>query len=166
MKNLLALIICGIASSSAAAATDSHISAAKALVEAAQAERMIDTIQSQLDTMFQGMGKEEGLNEMQQEILENYKNQMMNLAKEATSWEKMEPFMVGVYVKHFTEDELNSLVDFYRSPIGQQYLKKMPDVLAESSTYMQQAMQELMPRLTVMQRQLVQELQNADQGEQ
>lgn len=39
--------------------------------------------------------------------------------------------LVAVYDKHFTEDEIRGLLQFYGSPLGQKYAEEMPKVLAE-----------------------------------
>ena len=41
--------------------------------------------------------------------------------------------LVAVYDKHFTEDEIKGLLQFYGSPLGQKYAEEMPKVSAESN---------------------------------
>src|SRR5258708_1470880 len=41
--------------------------------------------------------------------------------------------LVTVYDKHFTEDEIKGLLQFYGSPLGQKYAEEMPKVSAEAS---------------------------------
>lgn len=40
--------------------------------------------------------------------------------------------LVPIYKKHFTETEIDGLLKFYQSEIGQSFLKKMPNVMKES----------------------------------
>jgi len=40
--------------------------------------------------------------------------------------------MVPVYQKHFTKGDIDALVVFYSSPVGQKILRDMPAILAES----------------------------------
>jgi uncharacterized protein len=42
--------------------------------------------------------------------------------------------LVAIYDKHFTEDEIKGLLQFYGSPLGQKYAAEMPKVSAESSS--------------------------------
>src|SRR5207302_707634 len=42
--------------------------------------------------------------------------------------------LVAIYDKHFTEDEIKGLLQFYGSPLGQKYAAEMPKVSAESNT--------------------------------
>lgn len=41
--------------------------------------------------------------------------------------------LVAVYDKHFTEDEIKGLLQFYGSPLGQKYAAEMPKVYAEAN---------------------------------
>jgi hypothetical protein len=45
---------------------------------------------------------------------------------------------VRIYDRHFTMDELQALIDFYTTPIGQQVVKKLPLVAQESNAIGQQ----------------------------
>jgi hypothetical protein len=40
--------------------------------------------------------------------------------------------LVGIYGKHFTDDEIKSLVEFYNSPLGQKLAAEMPKISRES----------------------------------
>ena len=40
--------------------------------------------------------------------------------------------MVPVYQRHFTSDELEGLLKFYRSPLGQKVINEMPATMAEA----------------------------------
>jgi len=41
--------------------------------------------------------------------------------------------MKGLYFKSFTNEEIQGLVDFYKSPIGRSYCEKLPSVTKESA---------------------------------
>jgi hypothetical protein len=40
-----------------------------------------------------------------------------------------------LYAKHFSADELQQLVDFYKSPIGRKFVSELPAMLQEMSTF-------------------------------
>ena len=46
--------------------------------------------------------------------------------------EDLNGIVAPIYQRHFTEDEVVAMTDFYESPIGQVVLSKMPVVLEES----------------------------------
>jgi hypothetical protein len=41
--------------------------------------------------------------------------------------------LVAVYDKHFTEDEIKGLLQFYGSPLGQKYAEEMPKISTEAN---------------------------------
>lgn len=42
--------------------------------------------------------------------------------------------LAAIYDKHFTEDEIKGLLQFYGSPLGQRYATEMPKVMSEIQT--------------------------------
>jgi hypothetical protein len=54
----------------------------------------------------------------------------------------MEQLVYRVYMKHYTADDINALVAFYKSPVGQKSIRFMPVVVTET---MQGSMEIMMP---------------------
>jgi len=52
-----------------------------------------------------------------------------------------------IYLKVYNKEELNALLEFYNSDIGQKILKKRPKVTEKTMTISQQIGQQLMPIL-------------------
>jgi hypothetical protein len=46
--------------------------------------------------------------------------------------------MVPVYQKHFTAEDIDGLLKFYRSPLGQKVITEMPSTMAEGMQIGQQ----------------------------
>ena len=42
---------------------------------------------------------------------------------------------INTYDKHFTQAEIDGMLEFYRSPVGQKFLTELPQVQQEASTY-------------------------------
>ena len=49
---------------------------------------------------------------------------------------------VKIYAESFTEDELEQLIDFYRSPIGKKVIEKMPALAQKAMTVSQLALKD------------------------
>jgi hypothetical protein len=47
--------------------------------------------------------------------------------------ERMSAYLIPIYDKHFTADELTALIAFYESPLGKKMMGTMPQIIAESS---------------------------------
>jgi hypothetical protein len=61
---------------------------------------------------------------------------------EQMSWDKLRPQIVKLYADKFTEEELDGILSFYKSPLGQAWTAKSADVTAEAVKVSQQALQD------------------------
>ncbi len=50
---------------------------------------------------------------------------------EDIKWSELEPKIVDLYVRDFTEAELREVIAFYKTPTGQKALKNLPLLMAE-----------------------------------
>ncbi|WP_038016149.1 DUF2059 domain-containing protein [Synechococcus sp. PCC 7335] len=48
-------------------------------------------------------------------------------------YEELNQLIVPIYARHFTLTEINAIIDFYRTPVGQAVIEKMPLVVQDSS---------------------------------
>jgi hypothetical protein len=63
--------------------------------------------------------------------MEDYRDVLMKWATDTLSWEKMGPRMTDLYMRTFTESEIRELTAFYKTPIGQKTLQKLPALMQE-----------------------------------
>jgi len=54
---------------------------------------------------------------------------------------------VRLYTASFTEDELKQVIAFYKTPVGQKALQKMPELMQQGMAYGQQEAQAHLPEL-------------------
>jgi hypothetical protein len=69
------------------------------------------------------------------------------MAREATSFEKLKPFLVQSYSEVFTEEELQKMIEFYATPAGQKTLEKMPLLQQKAMLQSQATLKALMPEI-------------------
>ena len=74
-------------------------------------------------------------------------NRIFDLLKQELAWAKMKPEYVKLYDELFTEEELDAIVAFYRSPAGQAMTKKMPQLVQRSMQLSQRRMNDVMPKV-------------------
>lgn len=60
---------------------------------------------------------------------------------------KWENIFADIYTKVFTEEELQGLIDFYKSPLGKKMLEKQPELMAATMNKMQAEMSKFMPKI-------------------
>ena len=94
-----------------------------------------------------------------QKDIEKRHNETMTSVKELLDWNKLEPMYVRVYQKSFTQQEVDGMIAFYKTPTGQAVLNKMPVVLQNTMAEVQQMMQPMIQRMQRMQQEVVAEIQ-------
>ncbi|MEA3346868.1 MAG: DUF2059 domain-containing protein [Candidatus Auribacterota bacterium] len=71
----------------------------------------------------------------------------MKITMESFSWEKMKTMFIDIYAEVLSLEELDGLIEFYESPIGQKFIKKQPQLTAATMRRMQELMREMMPEI-------------------
>jgi hypothetical protein len=62
-----------------------------------------------------------------------YRDVMAQWLTKYMTWEAMAPELTKLYVATYSEGELKELATFYRSPVGQKSLAKMPELMQETA---------------------------------
>jgi len=72
------------------------------------------------------------------------------LALFAESLSKMKPALAKVYTDTYTEEEIDGILTFYKSPAGKAFLQKMPEVMQRSMPVMMKMIGDLQPEIKTM----------------
>lgn len=160
---LLFLLFLGVAS--AATAESSHEAAARELFEVSDAAKMIDTIYDSMQPQFAAMSEQMGIDESLRPVFDRHMVRVMDVLREEFNWEKMEPHMISAYMQVYSEEELLELVEFYKSPIGQKFLSKMPELMEVSMGMTQQLMGGFYGRLEELQAELQADIEASKRGD-
>jgi uncharacterized protein len=67
-----------------------------------------------------------------------------------SSLNKAKPALTKAYTDTYTEEEIEAILAFYKSPAGKAFLQKMPDVMQRSMPVMMQMMNDLQPQMKAM----------------
>jgi hypothetical protein len=62
-------------------------------------------------------------------------------------WQKLKPEYVKLYAEVFTEEEIEGMVAFYKTPAGHAMIEKMPALLSKSMEIGQRQMAGIMPEI-------------------
>jgi hypothetical protein len=79
--------------------------------------------------------------------VDGLKQVLQDVLGEGVGWDKMKPDYVKMYSEAFTEEEMEAIVVFYRSPAGQQLVTKTPEIVSKTVAISQRRMAELQPTL-------------------
>jgi hypothetical protein len=77
------------------------------------------------------------------------------------SWDKMEPVYVEIYQNTFTQNEINALIAFYKTPLGKSIVVKLPEAMKTAELQTLQTVNQMMNRIREMQREVAEDVQSA-----
>ncbi|MGD0577866.1 MAG: DUF2059 domain-containing protein [Bryobacteraceae bacterium] len=80
-------------------------------------------------------------------LAEEIMQKVMALIADHWSYEKVKPICVQLYAEVFSEEEIDGIVSFYRSPAGKAMLEKMPQMMQRMMTMMQKLTGDLQPEI-------------------
>jgi uncharacterized protein len=144
IKNILLILSVVLASFAHAHEQRASEASVKKLVQVMGMQKTLGKLLPQMEAMLQKMQesalKGDKLTDKEQEVVIRYQAKSWRLIQEELSWEKVEPVYIQAYLEVFTKEEVDGLIIFYSSEIGQALVDKLP-VLT------QKTMQEIQPRM-------------------
>jgi len=142
----------------ASADSQSHRAAAYELLDSARAENIVDVMKAQVDQTMRRAVSGPQLTPDQQAVIDKYALKASEEVARTMEWTRLKEEFATLYVSVYTEAELRELTAFYRSPLGQKMLNKMPQLLEQSMQLAQRHLQESMPRLQKIGDEMVEEM--------
>jgi uncharacterized protein len=138
----------------------------KELLAASDAKQLVDDIAGQVDAIMaivvqqvtQGE-KAEKLSPEDQKIIDDMKAKLANTLKQEMRWESLEPYYIQIYRETFTQDEVNGIVAFYKTPAGRAAVKKMPVLMQQAMVETQVRMLRLMEQFEEIQKEAQEKLE-------
>ena len=92
------------------------------------------------------------------EQMKSMQTQMADLVANEFRWEKLKEDYITVYATTFTEQELQGLLNFYRSPAGSAFLKKTPELTKQVMTVAQKQVNELTPKIQELMQRMMEQI--------
>ncbi len=158
VRALFAALLLTLISSQAMADAASHAAAAKQLLKLVNADQIAGPWYGQVQQMFTQRFVEAQAPESKKAVLESYQAKADATLNKVVGWDKLEPEMVKLYTKGFSEAELKELIAFYKSPLGQKVLKQMPALFSESMKMTQAKLEPVVPQINQLLEQMTKEL--------
>lgn len=93
------------------------------------------------------------LNADQQERLNDFLDKIETVVTDAMDWKTLEPQYAKIYADAYTEQQIDDLLAFYKSPTGQVMVQKNPILMSEANAIVNQRMDAALPQI----RQLMQD---------
>ena len=132
--------------------------AEKLLVLLEMEENLDNTMKQAMGMTANMMKKRTDLSPEQQKALQQALEVSTKATLEEFKWAKIKDMFIDIYAEVLTIEELEGLIKFYESPIGQQYIKKQPQLTTASMIRMQKLMEEVMPKIEASVKKAMEEL--------
>lgn len=146
MKKTITTIIL-ISLASVQFSTASSIEKAKELMSLLELTKSMDSSFAQVQGFADQMISSQGLSPEQADKARKQSKKAM-----ATSFEHMksidwETMFAEIYASVFTEEEIQAVIEFYKSPVGKKFIEKQPELMAQTMQKMQVEMSKIMPKI-------------------
>jgi hypothetical protein len=99
-------------------------------VSDANYQALTHAMDNALASQFPGEASDE-----QRESLRIALGRVAALLRSEMGWEKLKPEFEQIYIDTFTQDEIDGVLAFYRSPAGQKMIARIPAVLASAGGF-------------------------------
>ena len=116
---------------------------AEELLQLTQSDQMMKAMEPMVKGMVAQMDKDMSA-EQRSKVVE-IQGKMMALI--AGNINKAKPALAKVYTDTYTEEEIDGILGFYKSPAGKAFIQKMPEVMQRSMPVMMQMMGDLQPQM-------------------
>ncbi|KAF1712510.1 hypothetical protein CSC70_03075 [Pseudoxanthomonas kalamensis DSM 18571] len=136
------------------------------LLQVTEARKMIDASIAQIEPMMQATTQQalqgHELDDAQQALVAEMNAKLVGLLGETLDWDSLEPSFIDIYRKSFSQDEIDGMLQFYRSDAGKAVIAKMPQVMQYSMELSQQRVLGMMPKLQALQAEYLEKLKATD----
>lgn len=133
------------------------------LLAITQAQKMLDGMMPQMQAMMQASVREATKGQPvppdAQKMIDRSIADAQKALQEELSWARLEPLYIRIYQRSLTQEEVNGMIDFYKSPTGQAMIIKMPVIMQNTMAELQAMMAPMMQRMQRSQQELVTRMQ-------
>jgi hypothetical protein len=172
MNKLLAtalvwMLICGVAAAANnAPASDASI---REMLDLTNARQMLDSVKGQMSAMMnaatQNATRGQTITPERQAILDRMSAKMSAIGTDMMNWDELLPIYLRTYRAAFTQDEIDGVIKFYKSPAGRAYVNKLPLVMQNLMGEMQGVIKTLQDKMMVIQKESAQDLKDLKEKE-
>jgi hypothetical protein len=130
--------------SAVAEEADATRAAAETLLDLFNMDDTYDKTMEQAARMSLNIIDQQAVSEEEKKQAREAAEAAMKTTLEKFSWQRMKSMFVDIYAEVLSVEEINGLIAFYESPVGQAFLAKQPQLTEATMRRMQTVMQEVM----------------------
>lgn len=136
-KKICLVCFCVLGFQSSVFAASASVTSIEILMNITNAEKLTVDMLKSMDIQFERLiaiqSEELKLTKEQQGELKDLMTQTLTLMKDELAWQKLKPLYIRVYQESLTQEEVDGLIAFYKSPAGIALTKKIPIIMEKSA---------------------------------
>jgi hypothetical protein len=109
-------------------------------------DQMMNNMLDQMSTVTKQLGGSNVKPEDQTKV-DEFQKKVFQLVQSQMGWKALEPEYVDIYAKDFTDEQLDAILVFYKSPAGVALIEKLPTLTTQGTELAQARVATLMPQL-------------------
>jgi hypothetical protein len=130
-----------------------HLAKAQEMITLLHTDRMVKQVSAnfmkQLSTAGEKLIGPNATPEAKDQLAE-FEKKFAQMIDAQVGWDVMQPALTDYYTKAFTEEELDVIVTFYKTPAGAALVEKMPAVNTQATQLLQSKMAAVQPQMKQM----------------
>lgn len=160
---LLLATVFAMGQAQAAKPTEASI---KEILALANTQSLLKNVEAQVDgitknAMQQSMKGKPATPE-QQQLMDKFQSRVMAIYQETMSWDKLEPLMIEIYGNSLTQEDVDGIIAFYKSPAGLSFIGKMPLIMQHSMLTMQKMITPMQEKISQAGKEFSEEMKNLE----
>jgi hypothetical protein len=113
-------------------------------------DQMMSMMKGQMLTAMQSAGNADTMTPAQKKICADFESNAMDLAIQSVSWKALQPDFVKLYTDNFTDQQIDDILAFYKSPTGQAFIDKQPVLMRQGMQITQGKIAALEPQMNAL----------------
>ena len=164
MKRWIAVMVVVMAVAPCAARADEASKQAKVkeLFVTMRMENMLDQVMAairyQVVQMTQADPGADQRTPEQKKLTQQFEDKAMKVVGDSVGWTALEPDYVKLYAATYTEEEIDGILAFYKSPVGQKLLEKTPELSAGGTNIVRSRMGDFQPKIEALHEEYLKQL--------
>ena len=110
-------------------------------------ERTFEMVKQMQMDQVKNIGLPKELSKEDSEKIASMQGKIMDIMVKEMGWDNLKEDFIDIYVDVFTKEELEGIIAFYKTPVGQKFIKKQPELMQKSMQISQKQMVTIMPKI-------------------
>ena len=128
----------------------------------ANVQHLLDGVKAQMDGVMKQASNQvlqgQNLTPERQAIMDRMLDKMAAVSRDMLDWEALKPVFLRVYRQSFSQEDIDGMIAFYKTPAGQSMLSKMPLVMQNMMAEMGQMMKPMQQKMMEIQHEAIEEM--------